>query len=74
MCGWVTLNEESSNDGLRCIVKSLIATSTYFWLKYNRKKRKLELCFLGTRVWGPQPKLVYQSLKPSEYVTEITLL
>ena len=34
---------------IRCIVKSMIATSTYFLLKYNWKKRKFEKCF-----WAPE--------------------
>ena len=36
---------------IRCIVKSLIATSKYFLLEYNwKKKRKPEKCFLDTQV------------------------
>ena len=51
---------------IRCTVKSLIATSIYFLLNYNRK-RKLEKCFLGAAVWAPKP--VYQSTKWPEYTT-----
>ena len=33
-----------------CVLKSVIATSTYFLLKQILKKRKLEKCFLGGSV------------------------
>ena len=51
-------------ETIRCIVRSFIATSTYFLLKHHWK-RKLEKCFLGARVWAP--KLVYRSPKRPEY-------
>ena len=57
---------------IRCIMKSLIATSTYFLLKYNwkkKKKKKLEKFFLGTRAWAP--KLVHWSPKQPGYVPVI---
>ena len=50
-------------------MKLLIATSTYSLLKYNRKKKT------GKVFFGPQSKaskLVYQSHKQPEYVTEDT--
>ena len=49
----------------RCIVKSLIATSTFFFLKPT-EKRKLEKWFLGARVWTPKP--AYRFPKRPEYV------
>ena len=48
---------------IKCIVKSFIATSMYFLLKYNWK-RKLEKRFLGARVWAL--KTVYRSPKQPE--------
>ena len=45
---------------IRCIVKSLITTSTYFFCNTN-EKRKLEKSFLDARVWVS--KSVHQSPK-----------
>ena len=53
---------------IRCTVTSLIATSTYFLLKYNWK-RKLKKYFLGVKVWVPKP--VYRSPKRADYVTAL---
>ena len=52
---------------IRCIVKSLI-TIQYISVEVQLKKRKLEKCFLGTRVWVPRP--VYVSPKWPGYVSE----
>ena len=52
---------------IRCIVKLLIATLTYFFVEIQLKKRKLEKCFLGARVWAPKP--IYWSPKQPEYIT-----
>ena len=46
---------------IRCTVKSLVATSTYFLLEYNWNK-----------TFGA-PKPVYRSLKRSEYVIEFVI-
>ena len=50
---------------IRCIAKSLIATSTYFLLEYNWKKKTWKV-FLGARVW--EPKLVYRSPKRTAWI------
>ena len=55
---------------IRCIVKSLITNSTYFFCWNTTEKRKLEKCFLGGRVW--MLKWVYQSPKWPEYVIVIS--
>lgn len=41
-------------EKIRCIVKLLTATSTYFCWN-TAEKRKLEKCFLGARAWAPKP-------------------
>ena len=50
----------------RCFVKSLILHQHIFWWN-TTEKRKLEKCFLGTRVFGPKP--VYWSPKQPGYIT-----
>ena len=50
---------------IRSIVKSLIATSTYFLLKYNWKNKTWKV-LLEVRVWSP--KLVYQSPNCPGYI------
>ena len=51
---------------IRCIVKPLIATSTFFCWNTS-EKRVHKKCFSSTTVW--LPKLVYWSRKWPDYVT-----
>ena len=52
---------------IRCIVKLLIATSTYFFVEIQLKKENLKTVFWVPGFWAP--KRVYWSPKQLEYVT-----
>ena len=57
---------------IRCFVKSLSTTSTYFLMKHNWKNKTWFFFFFwgvgGTRIWVAKP--VYWSPKHSGYLTE----
>ena len=61
VCSFVFL---SHLEIIRCFVKSLIATSTYFFMKCNWKKET----FLGARVWMTKP--ICRSPEWPGYVTD----
>ena len=67
---WSTtyLNEWKHFEIIRCTVKLLVATPTYFFVEVQLK-RKLKMCFFGVRVWAPKP--VCQSSKWLKYVSDI---